>query len=428
MNDGRMKILEMLQEGKITAEEANTLLRQFPEQESQKESAHADEERGYGDGRLGLRGELKEVGGEIWEELKGAGEGLKEAFEEVGEDRSIFGLPSMIHAGIFNKSQPFTFESKEVSQAINSLKLAGKNNSVVIEGYDGDTIKIEGSFDPKLGREPNVFFSEQDGDFEILYDYNAVYSLKISAKVPRVAISHIHAMSKNATIDISDLSASNVVAVTTNSSVKIDDVNCEQLQAETRNAKISVESVTAEHIDLATTNSKIVLDEVVAKEAKLKTTNAAIKLSDLDVKKLFVKTSNGSIKLEDVIKKADPDVADGHSEYTIEAHTTNSRIQICLPKEVGYKIQASTSTGKIASDIEDLHFQERKNSYMSAISQKYEEFKQKAKINLSTTNSSIKIEDSGKLGCGKSCSEESCKEKLDSDNKESDNGEQDSNS
>lgn len=385
MNDGRMKILEMLQEGKITVEEADRLLKQFPGDDNEKND---------------FSGRLKGATGEIWEELKDVGCDIKEAFENIEEDikEAFEDMDEDSHikitlGNIFGREEKkyFSFQSSTVPEAINSLKLLGKNGHVKIEGYDGNVVKIEGEYRPKSGREVNVTFSEENNDFEILYDYNAVRYMKICAQVPRVAISHLHGESSNSLVSMTDLDAANVVLMTKNAPIKIKGVAAPHLQASTSNAPIDMQKVQAKSIDLVTSNARIELEDVTAEEAKLKTSNGPINIDATDIKQLFTKTSNGGIKLRDIIKKADAD--DTGNEYAIEAHTTNSGIKISLPQEVGYKIQASTSVGRVDSNISNFYFSDKEKDYLNGKSDGYENFKQKAKINLSTSNGSIKIEE-----------------------------------
>jgi DUF4097 and DUF4098 domain-containing protein YvlB/polyhydroxyalkanoate synthesis regulator phasin len=366
MSDEKLKVLELLQEGKINAEDALKLLDTLPDERKEKNTQQQKKKSSQAY-TIPMDGEWVQA--------------LKEGLHSVKDVIQTFTYEN----GILQKPIAFEFETDTSPENINNFKLLGKNSSVTVKGYDGDTIKISGQYTTKKPDDVGIHFSADNGNYELLYNVGAVSSMSILAEVPqRADIKNIQAESKNGSITYTDLDAKNITLITKNSNIKAENTHCQNFDAKTSNSSINAQNVKATGIILTTSNASISLSGANAKTAKLQTSNASIKCFEVDVKDLYLKTSNGSLSIEE-FKTGE------NLEYNLEAHTSNAKINLALPEGIGHKIHASTSMGNISNDLPNMVFREKTKTFISGETSGYENFAKRVKVKTDTCNASIKI-------------------------------------
>ena len=412
-NEGKVKILEMLAEGKITVEQSLELLAQFPDEK--KRTAKAiyidprqinpnkrrdaddadwdedwDESGDFAESMVNLGQRIKSsIEDAIGTDLSDIRSNISENFREIGRELEDEGITLDVAGlfGYYKHKSNVTYISDPIPQAINQLKLLGKNAKVEIKGYDGDRLRITCKYNAKR-QDAQVFINEDNGNYEVLYDYNAMRSMAIYAEVPRVIVENIHGESKNSNVEMYGIKCRNAHLLTKNSSIRIDGVECDEIVARTRNSAIKAERLTAGQIDFETSNSKIDVENTTADAARLTTSNSKVVTEKCDIKQLFIKTTNAGIKMEEPFRS---DAADWGAERIIEAHTTNGNVSVYVPQDVAAAIQASTSNGRVDCELPNMLMGEISKNYLSGKNSDYDHAAKKAKINISTTNSTIKI-------------------------------------
>ena len=327
--------------------------------------------------------DFSNIGSEINQSLKELGRDL----EDVDINLDVAGL-----FGYYKHKSTVSYISDPIPQAINQLKLLGKNAKVEIKGYNGDRLRITCKYNPKR-QDARVYVNEDNGSYEVLYDYNSMRSMAIYAEVPQsVLIESIHGESKNSSVELYDVKCRHAHLLTKNSSIRIENVECDEIVARTRNSAIKAERLVAGHIDFETSNSKIDVEKVTAQSARLTTSNSKVVTESCDIVQLFIKTTNAGIKMENTFRYVK--AQDGwDAERVIEAHTSNGGVTICVPRNVAAAIQASTSNGRVDCDVPNMILGEVSKNYFSGRNADYDSAPKKAKINVSTTNSTIKIRD-----------------------------------
>jgi len=410
-NEGKIKILEMLQEGKITVEQSLELMAQFEQDERQKagymdprqinpnkyrqsrDSDQDDDNAGDFAGDLANLGQRIKAGIEdaIGADFASIGNDISESFRDIGRELEDVDINLDLSGvfGYYKHKSTITYISDPIPQAINQLKLLGKNAKVEIKGYNGDRLRITCRFNPKRS-DAQIIVNENNGSYEVLYDYNAMRSLAIYAEVPRVLIENIHGESKNGHVDLLDIKCRHAHLLTKNSSIRIENAQCDEIVARTRNAAIKAERLVAGHIDFETNNSKIDVEDTVAQTARLTTSNSKVATENCDIKQLFIKTSNAGIKMENIFNNRRSQ-GDWDTERIVEAYTTNGGVTIYVPRNVAATLQASTSNGRVDCELPNMLMSEISRNYISGKNADYDAAEKKAKINVSTTNSTIKI-------------------------------------
>ncbi|MCL2841216.1 MAG: hypothetical protein FWE05_10645 [Defluviitaleaceae bacterium] len=338
MADFKIEILKQLEEGKITAQEALAMLGQEPPLNTPPPAFEQQPPEGNtptphsGNWIENLVGWVDDVAGDIVEGV---------------QDLNIPGNFSDLMDGTFGHYKGTeVFVSPPVSQGISGLTLIGKNARVDVHGYEGDVIRVECSFN---ARHPDaeLYFHEENGVFQLVYDEKMMRHMSIKCEVPRVMISEILIASKNGKVIVDGIVGGHVQLATKNDNIRAEWISCTDFIAQNRNAKIKTSNVNAENLHLQTTNASI----------KLPLT-----------------------------------FADGWSgKRVIEAHTTNAGISFSAPFDTGIQVQASTSNGKITCQRHDMLYSEFSKGYVHGESRDYNMSSRKVKVRLATTNASVKI-------------------------------------
>lgn len=133
---------------------------------------------------------------------------------------------------------------------------------------------------------------------------------------------------------------------TENAKCDINGIGARLLSCTTANGKVLLTKCTAEEIKLLTDNERIVLDEVSARTANIRTSNSKIVIDDSRLDNIDAKTSNASIIMNASRKgdslssnyilntsngKIDIELVEAEDfEYMVDAHTTISNIDVQL--------------------------------------------------------------------------------------------------
>ncbi|MCL1998152.1 MAG: DUF4097 family beta strand repeat-containing protein [Turicibacter sp.] len=342
MKEERMKILEMLQDGKITADEAARLLAHIP----------ADNAKPY--------------------MFRTNGDSDEDFFENGG---GFFGNIVDVFSNL-NPNTPkehFQLQSESSQLPIKELKLSGKNGGISLEGHKEDYIDIHCTYRPKRNANVHIELIENDGSYKLEYNADSVRSMAISCKVPMAVIERLRLKSSN-------------------SSITAQDVKCQTLEAYTSNSPIKLENLSANDITAITSNSNISFEEITAESAKFETQNAKIEAYDFDVSRISLKTSNAPIRIGGIRCSK----MQQRFDYIIKAATSNAPIALRIPKETGLKLSAQTSRGSIKCDLEDGIITEEispgMKPKMRGRNSRYNNDGYGFDVKLSSSNGSIKIE------------------------------------
>lgn len=367
MSEEKLRILEMLKEGKISTDEALELLKQVPDREDQNQYHRQDSEEW--ESRYSYTPDLNWI------------DDLKNAIKETAQNAFF---PGDFLFG--SREEHYTTEAN-VGNGINSLVFEGKNAPVTLLSYVGDKIDVEANFKVKNHWNPHLGLTEEGGVFTLTYDSNALHYIGIKVRVPQsVRIGSINLRSTNAPISVDDIKADRIELNTKNAPIKVSDVQSERLYCETKNAHVTLDDINAQEIEAQTTNAKISLDDVVARRARLNTSNAKIDVKDSSIAKLWAETSNAHISIDDAI------FFEQEQDCGIDAITSNGGISLRLPRgEYESKLRASTSHGSINNELGNLIYRTNEKNYLEAATAGYEQAQTRLSINLQTSNSSIYI-------------------------------------
>lgn len=345
MKDERMIILTMLQEGKITTEEAYDLLEALAlSQEASRE--------GLADQWDEVKVRLERAGEVVEEQVEKAREKIEEGIHEVrvrldaARDKAASGAAPIegVEDVVISVERGFSQFAKELPEALGRLlnftlgPFAGHTVEHVYEGQFGDGVE-----------EATVLVETRNGSVKWeTWDepgYKVVVTSKVRAETEEAARERAaNAVHWEATeegfrlsaIDRSDISSS--VAVMLPKSVRC------KLDTETRNGSIRVNDLQLTAVDLRTVNGSIRLEDVDADEVRATTVNGGVRVRGA-VKELHGETTNGSIdaRLEERGHDGFVSQADWHLD------TTNGSVRVAVPTgdDIGYSVNLRTVSGRV---------------------------------------------------------------------------------
>ncbi len=292
----RRMILNMLEEGTVTAEEADKLLRALESKKTVQEPRAS-------------------IGDEVREQLPGILEG------------ALSGLKS---TGIFGWGPSHTYE-REITGSFDSacveeqgwidLRAAGRNGGISLKGSDSDEYRIV------------IRAKVRGGDREQARDV-AEQFCKVEEEGASLTIDGRTDMPANSSVALECFVPRahryNADLVTSNGRVGVEDLKATRIVVSTSNGRAACERVDAEEVDMNTSNGRIQVEEV----------SGAIKAH----------TSNGTVRITP---------ANVTTSSQFEAVTSNGKIVFNYEpeEEVGVAFEARTSNGKIKTGWDDLDYE-----------------------------------------------------------------------
>lgn len=356
MDDEKMAILKMLEEGKITSEEALLLLEALEgehKQSQQKDQEKEDDEEDGDENEIKYRiddeikkwknlkwksrdndfedkmeqlSKLGEKMGKLGEDLGKLGEDLGEKMgllgESIGEKAASFAEKFV--EKFFNSSfgRPNGQELSAVKTWNNipdglNIDVNGINGKIEFNVYDGEEMKVELKWGIKPGSKVNVKVDQNVDSlpglkivnslnsmdkpyFSIGYDADIVNFLTVILWLPAKNYNRINLNTSNGKIYISRLACSGVEAKSSNGKIEILNSSSKELRCITSNAKVLLENVYADSVFVKTSNGKVESLNSELGDISFITSNSSISIDHLRIiespnRKIELITSNGSI-------------------------------------------------------------------------------------------------------------------------------------
>lgn len=390
----KMLILKMLQEGKITAEEAHKLLEAIDKSNAGFEAESRKNEAKFEDKVQKLQEKANKVAEKFSSTLNSGAEKISSNTEKFGDDFSkrmeSFGndiaesavkftdklvnyLGNFIDVGYdkyqYKKNYAYTLEDNA------EIKVDTCNFAVMVNPTAESMLSINlyvNTSTPNLVVDEYFLVEQTEKSLSIKTQFPSRTWGKIEINVPK----HL----------------SNLNIITTNGKCELVDITADNIESTTSNGKICLYNCQSKTIEAVTSNGKILASETTAAFADFSTSNGKIEIEHCKFNKLDAKTSNGSIVLDGINKMSS-------TEGSYNLKTSNGKIVIELndSSELGCMIDATTSLGSIAIDLPQLnYFVDKKSFSMQSLAQikstNFDTVEDKIFINAHTSNSSISIE------------------------------------
>lgn len=327
MNEEKMMILSMLENGKITSEEAIKLL------EALDEAKNSSSETKFDEIKKPILNTLKDLGTDLGSALNSIIDGLKDVNINVKYNYET-------------TSTDLELDLDGIENPI--LDLRAINDSITVRQTEGNKllIKVICQYKKNLFAPGESYFEFiADGDkisFRPKYENNIAIKLDISFPVKNYDQIILH--SSNGKIDLKDISAGIIKCITSNSSVNLTDSTAKEIELSTENGRIECKDTEGHIMRFSSTNSGIYLSDLISDEIDAITANGKISLTNIEGNKIICKTSNASIE------------AKNFSAEKVYLTTSNGKL-ICdgLDMEEIKEIKLYTSNNSINSDLSNLN-------------------------------------------------------------------------
>ena len=377
----RLLILKMLEEGKITAEEAMKLLETFDKKNTSSKTYEKEKDTTA----YKLNQTINEFSKKAEKLADKLGPDFISKVENVSSDfaeaavKFADKLVNYLGTGI-NSIDKYNSITKDYSFPVNNedlkLQIKTQNIKVHTKSTNLDEIKMQlklNLYDETLDTDKYINIESDEESLGFFTDFPSKVWGKLEVSIPN---------------NIKEISIE-----TTNAKCGFNDIKSCKLECTASNGKIEVDGCKADLMNLRTNNAKIQIEDTIALEAIMETTNANIEIENSSFDDLKSNTTNNGIYLMNFNS-----IRDGESNYDLQ--TTNGKIRIALPKaeinETSYKINAKTSLGSIhIVQLDPSYNVDRYDGNMkeeaTITGANFEKAEKKIKISAATTNSSITV-------------------------------------
>lgn len=412
MRDEKLMILTMLEEGKITSQEAIKLLEALEETDYFMDyGTNEDEEKSIN---------LEQAKENLIEALEKNIEDRKEKIENIGIDignKLANAFNNLFSTGnLFNLSGNYKVINTQLEKDIShldeaSLVVKSINGKIDVKSWGEDKllIKITYRYKNNSFTQDNSFYELYEEDNRIIFKplYTNNVMMDLSLYLPQKHYKEISLTTSNGRIQLEDLKLNLLTCNTSNASISLEDIVGENVDISTKNGKINLRDISSPILKAVSTNASIKLEDIESRDLMVATKNGRITLSHIAGEGITVKSSNGSIEADNLKGKVINldtsngkiicrDLDDGRIRE-LNLSTSNSTIDVEMNhlSKMGY-YQLETSFGNINLDIPGLVYKENKQIDLGmkkiiAHSINFNEDEEHFILNASTSNGSIKI-------------------------------------
>lgn len=364
-------ILQMLEGGKITAEEAEALLRALGADPTEEETERQEDPW--------VR--LEKMGEEFASKVEVTTERFARSLEHTVGDK-LTKLPKILARFPFigyEESQEFT-QVRQGTLGIGDvipIKLSNANGPICLEGWSEDYYQLT-VVQRLKGRDRELLRSQLH---EVDWEHHAeLTSLNLSLPSQGERIISLHLL--------------------------VPKERKYEVQLLSQNGSLIVENLLARGITLHTINGGAKFRSIKADSIKGQGGNGVCEMKDVEAQKIWYRLGNGSYRLSMAASAVDlvttngavhVRVAEIEGELSYRLRTTNGALKVSLPPKVdlGVSLNLKTAVGRISTDLGSLEItkQERQGggAVFTAFSPAYASFKDRIELEATSTSGSIAV-------------------------------------
>lgn len=337
--DEKLMILKMLDEGKITLEEANELLEALYARS--EELAEEDWSRDFKKGLRGLKDGMEKG-------ISEARDGLQKGRTEI--EKETEGLGSFL---------------KSIFDSFSTGVVGGGYNFTDSEtgSFTGDNVEID--LDTRNG---NIEITESIGDqFELEINSRVRAENEEKAQNKKSRGMEIQKESNRLSFRVTERE------IVANVRLSLPKKHLYNLNLDTSNGRVEISGLQADKVEADTSNGRIVFRDMSGKIFRADTSNGRIEMKNVKGDEFIADTSNGSIYIQGEGQFFNGDTSNGSitiepkfkADGEIKADTSNGRIKLHLPRgeDIGYSLEASTSMGSLNIELPEIEYSEKQESY-----------------------------------------------------------------
>jgi len=251
-----------------------------------------------------------------------------------------------------------------VGQAGAQLNLAGHNGQVLVKGYNGDKISAK-IFAVAKSPGARVNLAQLGNKYYLNYDESDFERVCIDAFVPETMFD-------------------NVIVSTVNGVISISSLVCEHIKVDNLNGATSVADLRANSITIEQSNGALKMERLNAKTITAENTNGAIAAFDTDAAKLNMTTFNGAIDMQ---------IAQfpGFDDYDWRIETSNERLNLALPSyaSLGYHVKAHAALNTVKLGLIGMDYIRNDPAMVEARSINFSTAAKRVSLTLETSNAPL---------------------------------------
>ncbi len=329
MNEEKKRILKLVEEGKITASEALSLLELL--EDEQKQQAVKEEEIKKELSTIVVSDEGEEKSDQAEKKVASAKEMIFDFMDTVMAKVKDLDLNFSKHAEVSHIFHDSSADFKDIS-------IEAAYGDVEIAAWDEPGVKVE--------CEAKVYRTEESDEARKLLLQEVTFDVKEGKLSFLVGQKW---MKVNSRLFVPREQYDSVRVRLLNGSISAAGIQAEKFKAKTANGKISLSEVKGSKADLETANGNIELNGTIFNEVQCETINGTINSSgsfhDADLE-----TFNGLISVQNMNGDA----------RVLKAKSTSGSVKITLPEEVGAKGEVKANLGGIHVDVQGMRIIEEK--------------------------------------------------------------------
>jgi hypothetical protein len=379
MSQEKMKILTLLEQGKITASEATELINSLDTSSSTKtqhslnaKSIKKDSSNISSYAR-NIESGLNTIGDKLDEFVKDVSP-IAKKYSKIATDKASLFAKNVTESivNVSSKQANSVQKTIKLQQIVtgnaNVFNLAGLNSNVRVHGYNGDSITITANVKTKI-QTPILEISVKGNIYELSYNKIQFHSISADAYIPYSLFSTINISNENSTLEVMNLSCNSIVISNNNAPTIVCDIVAKDLKLNTSEATVNLSNVK------------------VSNSSFIENCNADCTLNDIDICKLNLSTSNASLILNNALFKKE-------SVYNWNLNTSNGNVTVKTPNsmDVAFDIKCNATFGNIELNLLGVSTVSKENYVKQARSVTFDNKDIKVKMDVETTNGTIKID------------------------------------
>jgi DUF4097 and DUF4098 domain-containing protein YvlB len=394
ISEERMFILKMLEEGKISSDEAAKLIEAIENrgEKDENDGSKRQKKTGFNEEVSKVKERLNEWKKEFkknysQKDFDRAVEEFTNRAEKVGKhlayttigfaDKLVDFVSSFVDTNSFNvfgkyKATEKIFDVDNVSEGM-ELNVEAINGHILVKKHMDSKIVIRSIVkSPEDNADDILDFSKGEGTVDL--KYNKIGNISISHEIflPAVKFKSIKLFTKNGKIYVEDSLAENFEAVTSNSN-------------------IDLMGVTGDKVNAATKNGRINFGYIIGREININADNSVIEIKQVKTANLNAVTKNGKILVENVHNyKGEPDI-----NMNLKTSYAGIKVNMNDMEKRGYRFKGETTNGEINLLIPEITYhnisKQMSKNFVEAESSGYEGYENKVNITAETSHGYIEI-------------------------------------
>lgn len=397
-SEERLLILKMLEEGKISSDDAAKLLEALDGGSKQNQNTYDNSSKqqkqqpNFNEEINKMRDRLQDWKRDIKKNYQQKDfDVMVDEFsvkaEKIGKtfatatfgvlDKVIDTVGSFVDTNSFNIFGNFAVVEKTYEAN------AAENTNIYIEGINGQ-VTVKKHLDTKVIINTKVRSPQTDIDQIVLFETNNEnISLKLN-KVGNLSVQH--------EVLVPSSLFNKIKIETSNGRISIEDTVSKDLEVLTKNAPVDLMGISSDKVFVSTKNARVLVSYVIAQNVEISTTNSVIDAKNLKAVDFKATTTNGRILAENLQHN------EGKSDINVVLKTSNSSIKINMNdmENKAYKVKARTSNGNVNLLVPELTYHNFNKqgygvSFVEAESSTYNTNPLKVNIDVETANGEIEI-------------------------------------